>query len=104
MGQPLEITENDGRPEPKREPLNLFMHDHVQVVLLNGVRGRWRLAGRSLFVANATGAIRECPRRHAVRDTMEPGTDRFLHPERTGPPSEHQESGLEGILRIVRVT
>ena len=50
------------------------------------------------------GRVDSGPSRHAQGDPVEPARNRVALAHRAGPSDQHEERGLERILRIVRIT
>jgi hypothetical protein len=102
VGAPLEIAQHQGRAVAFGKPLDLRVEDQPQLVagLDAALRCRHR---RTLFMPPSAGGGRASARRGPEGHLMEPGTERVAHPETRGFLDQDQKSGLEGILRVVRV-
>jgi hypothetical protein len=103
VGQPLQVTEDDGRAEPLGQTIDLLVEDlPIGVVLRREITfgsslGDEMLQGLPTQRAPLTAA------RHALCDPEQPARDRPAGADGPGPVGQDEEDGLKGILCIVRI-
>ena len=99
---PLEIAEDQGCAVALGKAVDFLVEHPPQFVVRLGeaLPGR-RCRGCSLFVPAAPGRGRPGARCRAASHLMEPGAQGIAHPEAAGLLHQHQEGGLEGILRVL---
>ena len=103
VGQPLEVAEHDRRPQPLGQAVDLLVErGRVGIVLSGGSLSEVRSA-TSWSSLRRRAALRRARVRDAMRDPEEPARDRPAPADRAGPAGQHEEGGLEGVLRIVGV-
>jgi hypothetical protein len=102
VGLPIEVTEHHWGTETFGEPVDLMMEQPFE--LGSGLwAGHVLGLGRTSFVSPSTGDRRPGARSRTECDLMQPRAQRIPHPKSAGFPYQDEESGLEGILRIMRV-
>jgi hypothetical protein len=69
-----------------------------------GIDALVRHLGNSSFPSPSPFGAGPEPGSDPEGDAMQPATDRFLRPDGPRPGGKDQESGLEGVLGVVRIT
>jgi hypothetical protein len=105
VAEPLEIAQDQGRPVPLGEPLDLLVEHPAQLIARLGVPFRRLRRGQrgAPFTPAAACSGRPGACGGAEGHLVQPGAQRIAHPETAGLLDQHQEGRLKGVLRVVRV-
>jgi hypothetical protein len=101
---PLQVTEQQGSPVALRQPPQFLIENLTQLPfarLRPGLR-YWHFHDLPFLPASARAGAPEV-RGHPGSDLVEPVDDRRLPADRARLPGQHQEGGLEGVFRILRL-
>jgi hypothetical protein len=104
VGLAAQVAEDDRGAVLGREPADLLVEDRPQVVPhgRGGGVGRWHRR-RPPLAGLAPGTVGSGVGGDPAGDPVQPRPDRDARPEGRGLAGEHQEGGLEGVLRVVGV-